>query len=360
MAFLKEGQPEAGRGPAYKEAKPIAEVSSGIEVMESDLGLSPELEEATLLFASGKAGDAAAVLNRFLLDHPGNRDPQPWYMLFDLYEATGQAGPFEDAAVDFAVRFERSPPTWSGRDKSRGKQQQAVATMVYGEKYGSLERVKLQRFLQDAEAATYVRLDFSKTQAPDEDCAKAILSDMLRLGEMRKPIDLIGGPAFGVRLNAARQGGRLTESGWFLLLAVLQLMGKQEDFDNIAIDYAVAFEVSPPSYSPPLPLPKGQAVESEAPGRGRHFVLAGVLAPGSEEQFQAMKEYCKGRIQAEIDLSSVLRIDFAMVGLLLETLMEISQGGCKILLKEGSELVNALLHIVGVSQVATVLGRTRS
>ncbi|MBI5329317.1 MAG: hypothetical protein HZB71_01770 [Betaproteobacteria bacterium] len=359
MAFLKEGQPETGRGPAYKEAKPLAEVSSGIEVQESDLGLPPELEEATILYANGRAGDAAAVLSRFLLDHPNNRDPQPWYMLFDLYEATGQAGPFEDAAVDFAVRFERSPPTWSGRDKQRGKKAQAVATMIYGEKYGSLERVKLQRFIQDAELAPYVRLDFSKTQVPDEDCAKAILNDMVRLGEMHKPIELIGGPAFGVRLNAARQGERLTESGWFLLLAVLQLMGKQDDFENVAIDYAVAFEVSPPSYIQPLPIPKGAVASGDVPGKGRQFALTGVLAPGAEDQFTALKEYCHGRIQAEIDLSQVVRIDFAMVGLMLDTLLEITQGGCKVLLKEGSELVNALLHIVGVNQVATVLGRTR-
>jgi hypothetical protein len=54
----------------------------------------------------------------------------------------------------------------------------------------------------------------------------------------------------------------------------------------------------------------------------------------------------------EIDLSQVSRIDFAVVGLLLETLIEISQAGCKILFKEGNELVNTLLQIVGVSQFA--------
>lgn len=361
MAFLKEGQPEAGRGPAYKEAKPLAEVSSGIEVLESDLGLPQELEEATILYANGKAGDAASLLNRYLLEHPNNRDPQPWYMLFDLYEATGQSGPFEDAAVDFAVRFERSPPTWKGGEKQRGKKTQIAPTMAYGEKYGSLERVKLTRFLQDAEAAPYARLDFSKTQAPDEDTAKAILTDLMRLNQMKKPVELVGGPAFSVRLNASRQGARLTESGWFLLLAVLQLMARQEDFENVAIDYAVAFEVSPPSYTPPLPLLKqGDGDDASTPAQGRHFALSGVLAPGAEDQMERLKEYCKGRIQAEIDLSQVVRIDFAMVGLMLDTLMEINQSGCKILLKEGSELVNALIQIVGISQVATVLGRTRA
>jgi ABC-type transporter Mla MlaB component len=127
------------------------------------------------------------------------------------------------------------------------------------------------------------------------------------------------------------------------------------------VDYAVAFEVSPPSYTPPRPLPnRSQSPLTESPtAPGITFQLKGSIGPGNEGQFLALKEFAKGKKQVEIDLSEVVRIDFAIVGLLLETLIDMSQSGCKVLFKEGNELVNTLLQIVGVSQFAMVLGRTR-
>jgi ABC-type transporter Mla MlaB component len=323
--------------------------------------LPPELEEAAVLYANGKIGETATQLNRYLLDHRDNHDPLPWYMLFDLYEVSDQSAPFEDAAVDFAVRFERSPPTWTPHDQPKIAAQPAPL-MSYGEKYGSLERVKQNRFFQDAAQAAYVRLDVSKTLAPDEDTARAVLADILRLHEMHKPVELIGGPGFAVRLDAARQGERLTESGWFLFLAVLQLLGREADFDNAAVDYAVAYEVSPPSYMPPRPLPikNGKSERLAASPQDTAFKLTGLIGPGSEAQFRELKQFAHGRPQVEIDLSQVSRIDFSVVGLMLETLIAIAGAGSKILFKEGNELVNTLLHIIGASQFAAVLGRTRA
>lgn len=362
LTFLKESQAELARGPAYTQAKPpVQDHDSGIEVLEAQGGLAPELEEAAVLYANGKIGETAALLNRYLLDHPDGREPLPWYMLFDLYELSDQAAPFEDAAVDFAVKFERSPPTWAPRHRPMAASQPAPL-MSYGEKYGTLERVRQPRFFLDAETAAYVRLDVSKTQSSDEETARAILSDILRLNDMGKAVELIGGAGFAVRLDAARQGGRLTESGWFLLMAVLQLLGKEADFDNAAVDYAVTFEVSPPSYTPPKPLPnhtsKGADRPPEAPQQC--FSLTGVLAPGSEKQLLALREFAEGKNQLEIDLSQLARIDFSVVGLLLETLISLSQNGCKILFRDGNELVNTLLHLVGANQFAAILGRTRA
>lgn len=362
MAFLKESTPEVGTGPSYSQTKRApASLDSGIEVQEAVGGLPPELEEAAVLYANGKIGETAALLNRYLLDQPSNQDPLPWYMLFDLYEASNQAAPFEDAAVDFAIRFERSPPTWNPRGAPKPTGQPAPI-MAYGEKYGTLERVKQPRFFEDARHAPYVRLDFTKTQAPDDETARALLGDIVKLNEMKRPVELLGGPGFAVRLDAARQGGRLTETGWFLLMAILQLLGKEEDFENVAVDYAVAYEVSPPSYTPPLPLPARSAAPTpESPSiPGVTFRLSGTIGPGGESQLNALKSFAQGKSQVEVDLSQVIRIDFAVVGLLLEILIEITQAGCKVLFKEGNELVNTLLQIVGVSQFAMILGRTRA
>lgn len=361
MAFLKEGQPNAREGPAYTAVKPKAAAETGIEVMEAVGGLAPEFEEAAVLFANGKVGDTATLLNRYLLDHPDNRDPLPWYMLFDLYEASNQRAPFEDAAVDFAVKFERSPPTWHPRRQAPAPSHPAPL-MVYSEKYGSMERVKQPKFFQDAANAPYVRLDITKLQTPDDETANAILGEITRLHAMGKPVELIGGPGFAVRLDAARQAAQLKEPAWLFLLEVLRLMGKEEDFDNVAVDYAVAFEVSPPAYRPPLPLPSRLecAPAEQASTPGRTFCLTGAIGPGSDAQIRELKRFAEGRKEVDVDMSDLSRVDFAVVGMLLEMVIELQQNGCHITFRDGNELVNTLLQIVGVSQFATLKPRKRA
>ncbi|MDP2432181.1 MAG: STAS domain-containing protein [Pseudomonadota bacterium] len=362
MAFLKEGQPEFAPGPSYTLTNAAGESEeSGIEVEEGGGGLVPEFEEAAVLYANGKVGEAAALLNHYLLDHPENRDPMPWYMLFDLYEASNQPAPFEDAAVDFAVKFEHSPPTWAPRGQLKVAAQ-PVPLMSFGDKFGNIERVKLQRFMQEARSAPFARLEVSKCPAPDEETAKVMLDCFVQLDRMRKPVELIGGPGFAVRLGAARQGDRLGEAGWLLWLSTLHLLGKETDFEDAAVGYAVAFELSPPSYVPPLALPGrgGEAMSEEAPdGSGQIFNLSGIIGPGSEIQLRELARFAEGRGQIDIDLARVTRIDFAAVGLLLETVINLAQGERKIQFIEGNEMVNTLLKLVGAGQFAGIRSRTR-
>ncbi len=87
--------------------------------------------------------------------------------------------------------------------------------------------------------------------------------------------------------------------------------------------------------------------------------MSGQIVPGKEGQFRDFKRFAEGKEQVEVDLSQVVRIDFAVIGVLLEILIDLNQKGCRILFKEGNELVNTLLQIVGVGQFATILARTR-
>jgi ABC-type transporter Mla MlaB component len=362
MAFLKEGQPQASEGPAYTAVRPKASDDMGIEVIEAVGGLAPEFEEAAVLFANGKIGETSTLLNRYLLDHPDSRDPLPWYMLFDLYEASNQREPFEDAAVDFAVKFERSPPTWKPFGQVPAPAHPAPL-MAYSEKYGSMERVKQPKFFQDAAQAPYVRLDITRLQAPDEETAQAILAEISRLHDMNQPIELIGGPGFVVRLNAVRQVDRLSRTAWHFLLEVLRLMGKEEEFDNVALDYAMAFEVSPPAYQAPLPLPsraEDSLAARKAPLPENTYRLSGAIGPGNDMQIRDLKQFASGKPEVEVDMSELRRIDFAVVGILLETLIDLKEHGCQVTFREGNELANTLLQIVGVNQFATIVPKKRA
>lgn len=361
MAFLKQGLPGAKEGPGARMGQEsMAEVQAGIEVEEAGSGLAPELEEAAVLYANGKIGDAAALLNRYLLDNPDNRDPQPWYMLFDLYEVSGQLEPFEDAAVDFAVKFERSPPTWAPRTQSDRKDTPAMPYMGFGASFGPADRKRLERFLQDAADKEAVRLDVSRAPAPDADYTRTILDCLVKLQEKGKAIKLVGGDNLIGHLEKQRLEDKLTEPGWLLLLTLLQLTGQEARFEDAAVDYAVRFEVSPPSYTAPKAPREGEAPSTHGPTpSGLSFPMRGVVGASGDAQIAQLREFAEDKPQVEVDLSQVSRIEFASVGLLLDTLISLNEGGHKILFKEGNELVNVLLNLIGAGQYAMILGRTR-
>ena len=364
-AFLKEGMPSAKEGPGTRKGhESMEDVKAGLEVEEAWGGLAPELGEAAVLYANGKVGDAAALLNRYLLDNPENRDPQPWYMLFDLYEVSGQREPFEDAAVDFAVKFDRSPPTWAPRTQTDRKASATLPYMGFGASFGPADRERLKRFLNDAVNKEVVRVDVTRTPVPDADYTRAILDCLVKLQEMgkaSKAIKLLGGPNLIGHLDAQRQEDKLTEAGWLLLLTLLQLTGEKARFEDTAVDYAVRFGVSPPSYTPPKVPREDDAPSTE--GRpspfGLTFPMQGVVGASGDAQIARLREFAEDKPQVEVDLSQVSRIDFAAVGPLLDTLISLHKKGCKILFKEGNELVNALLNLIGAGQYAMILGRTR-
>jgi ABC-type transporter Mla MlaB component len=197
---------------------------------------------------------------------------------------------------------------------------------------------------------------------PDEEMARTLFDSLTQLDRLGKPVELIGAPGFAVRMAAAHQGGRVGETGWLLWLSVLRLMGKEADFEEAAVAYAVAFERSPPSYVPPLPLPGRFGMTPADPhadvAEGA-FCLSGIIGPGSEGELKELARFAEGRQHIDVNLAQVTRIDFAAVGLLLETLINLVQSGRKVEFIEGNEMVNTLLKIVGASQFAAVHGRTR-
>ena len=71
MAFLKEGTPDAKEGPEARVGHESAAAEVGSEVHEAGGALAPKLEEAAVLFANGKIGEAATVLNHNLSEHLG-------------------------------------------------------------------------------------------------------------------------------------------------------------------------------------------------------------------------------------------------------------------------------------------------
>jgi len=338
-----------------------APANNGFLVQEMDLLMTPAVEEAVVLYANGRTGEATATLNRFILDHPGSRDPQPWRILFDIYEVTGQRQPFEDLAMDFAVRFERSPPTWRAMPTvPEHAAESKHPTFVFGPSLSPQDKARLEHFLQECQLAETVVLDFNKTPVPGNDShAKSMLDCMARVAASGKAIHLIGGEGFRVRLNATRADGHASETVWLILLMLLQLLGRQDDFDAAAVEYAVRFEISPPSYTPPKRVSVEPTQEEAVQPSGTVFPMHGVVGPGSAALFAELNQFAAPLATVEIDLGQVTRVDFAVIGLLMDAVMKLAVAGKKVVLRDANEMVALLLQMVGIAQFANVLPRVR-
>src|SRR5690606_34690348 len=76
--------------------------------------LLPVFEEAAVLYSNGQSNEAAMILWQAIKENQlGQHTEQAWKMLFELYQAAGRRPEFESLAIDYASRFESSPPAWS-------------------------------------------------------------------------------------------------------------------------------------------------------------------------------------------------------------------------------------------------------
>lgn len=360
--------PDAGAPrPAERHGQPAAEPAmpagaanhNGLVVQEFGYLLAPEVEEAVMLYANGRVGEATAALNRFILNHPEQRDMQPWRLLFDLYEVTGQRQPFEDLALDFAVRFERSPPTWRPPAQAPSTPSgDLVPSFAFGAALSPQEKAGLEHFLKECETADTATLDFNKTPVPGNAAhARTLLDCLTALSAAGKAVRLTGADGFLVRLNAARSADRLDETSWLLLLMLLQLQGKEKEFEAAALDYAIRFEISPPSFTPPRQTPA--EVEPVTGPSGPVFPLRGRLDPGAASDLEELARFAAPLAAVEVDLAQVSRIDFTVVGLLLDVVIRLSEAGKTITFRDGNEMVCLLLQMIGIGQYARIQPRTR-
>ncbi len=78
------------------------------------------------------------------------------------------------------------------------------------------------------------------------------LAELLaRARKGRLSVTVLGAETFTERLNGRLVAGEAAhEQAWRLLLEMLQRHGTQEQFEERAVDYAVTFELSPPSWEP--------------------------------------------------------------------------------------------------------------
>lgn len=324
------------------------------------------VEEAAVLYASDHADQSAALLLDYIRNYPERHDPKPWLMLFEIYQIQGKKRQFEELALEFVVKFERTAPIWSDAKVPGAKAEQpqaGAAAEGYVSLTGMLSGDKdslFQNLVQTAQKGTGLRLDFSRLQGVEASGSRRLVETLQDLKKSGKKITPLSVPHLTELLKGMiGKGGEEEQAHWQLLLNLYQCQGMQAEFEDLAVEYAVTFEVSPPSWEPMTQCKPAAAAVADLPPApdADAFFLNGVISTDSEPQLQELARYAQARNEVYLDMTGVVRIDFVSIGNFVSALASLSGSGKKVLIRNANEMIRALFGIMGVDQFATILRR---
>ncbi len=320
--------------------------------------LSPVAEEAAIYFANNKPLDAIRVLGEWVKQPEAKDDVQPWYMLFDLYQLSGMQQAFDELCIHFVEVFLCSPPLWRGKKVEKAA---PVAAPVANKASNYLaltgvisvdSKPQIEQMRQILEKQGELQLDVSKIQALESSGSALLLQTFQKFRRGGARVQLGGtGNLIGLLKKQTQEAGPAEH--WLLLMEIYQLLGREADFEELAIEYAVTLEVSPPSWEAVATRmtavdsePAAAEVEQEKPADVFH--PQGEIAGNIQPVLQAFRAYVEAHQQVVVDLADVTRVDFVSVGDLMNELMALMANGKQANLLNVNELIIALFQTMGL------------
>lgn len=336
----------------------LAPAQGGFEVAQANPGLCSVLENAALLYASGQSGPARTLLEQGVqADADARVSPLAWLGLFDMLQRAGDRAAHDQLALQFVVQFERSAPTWEDQGKPAGPKA-ASGYVAFSGKLGAASATQVEVLKRAIDrGATTSRVDLAQVTGFDEVGAKLLAGALAEARRRRCALQVQRPERLRATLGAAVKRGREAgEGAWMLALELLQWQQDRTTFEDLAVEYAIAFELSPPSWEPPPPVEtspdataEGAAPAAAPVSEPELLAWTGVMAGSAIPHFAQLSEYAQRRAVVPVDLSGVERVDFVCAGALLNAINRIEAQRKSVQLLGVSPIVRALLLLIGIS-----------
>jgi ABC-type transporter Mla MlaB component len=361
----------------------------------------PELEEAAIRFANGDNEGAEQGL-REVLEAQGTRadHDETWLTLFDFYRAIGQQERFEAAALDFAGRLSRSAPQWmSLPDQVRRMHSpassggEATAQPAHWTAPGAIGTQTLAAMTTACNrAAPPWRLNWTKLATIEPAAVEPMARIFTQWASEPLQLRFIGSERLQeVLAQATISGDRSVDPAWWKLrLEVLRVMYRPDEFELVALDYCVTYEVSPPSWErtrcefkplqPDGSYAAGHTIIGEAFRDSLSSVAAGfgdsTMAPSTQmaqvvtielagevlgdagSLLDVLEAKLQGADFVVISCGRLIRIDFTAAGSLLNWVSTRQAEGRQVQFVDVHRLVAAFFNVIGISEHARVIART--
>lgn len=374
---LKRGDKPVPKPPA----KIIGDTETGnwvpqagkIEVDDS-AELGPALENAALMFAHGNASAATAALTH-ALNTPERTQPMVWMCLFDLHARAADRFAFDELALRFVVQFERSAPAWDelatdGTGTTANVQQSARAkpkSLLRGELTDPQTPVivSLTEAAKRKDAAPpRFDLDIVDLDSVSDICGILLAGSLAALRRKGAVISFRGLESTLRRLTTPLQSGtRLLKGQWYLVLELLQWSANTSEFEDRAVDFAITFEISPPSFEPLTALqrsvltkqPEDPLVEQELLLDDRVTWL-GDLKGATNPCLKLVTVEAATTNPVVVDMRQVSRIDFVCGGAIANAFTRLMAQAIDVRVIGASPIVQILLQLTGVPSALFVKG----
>ena len=332
---------------------------SSVMAIDVDFGGDPlqaDIEQVVVLFANGQEIAARGLLETYIKSYTGAEGRRFWSLLFDLLQALDDRPAFEKLGEAFSAQYETSPPTWL-----LPKPAVEVATAAGGGLLLSLQGVltadgaqpltELAKFVDKKQAVT---VDCGKLVGCDDEVAGQLADLLSKARRGRLPVTLENVDGLMTRLSERLVVCEAVHlPAWLLLLELLQRHGTQDAFEERAVDYAVTFELSPPSWEAPVAGgAKPKAAPRVAPPRDDAHYFSGDL---KNSRFDDLDEVLKQLEHPVLDFSAVRRMDFFSAGQLVNRLAPYKLAGRDIVIRSPNNLVAELMAVVGLNKQARII-----
>lgn len=382
----------------------VAGIAPTVAVEVSEVVHDPELDEAVIAFANADFEQCEQALVRLTRPvGPRAHHAETWLVLFDLYRATGQQQPFESLAIDYAQQFGSSAPQWyslpqlvaaavaADADDAGASRRGAAADAPAGGA-GETEVGWVAPPVLDVEALAKLRsqtlqmplpwvFDWRALRSVEPEAATQ-LSVLCRVwaGQALEMHWIGGERLFAVLHEAAPTGVRDADPAfWLARLDALRLTHRADQFDEVAIDYCVTYEVSPPAWEParcsvrlgdgqgrstrPPPLSVFSDVSTSFLESGLHedpavelarVELSGQLVGDIGETLRGLTARLGQAPMVAVSCARLIRVDFLAAGDLLNWVLTLRGEQRTVQFADAHRLVALFFGAMGINEHAQV------
>ena len=336
--------------------------ASRIEV-EEEGGLSPSLENASLMFAHGNETAARAALAH-ALDTSERVQPMVWMCLFDLYARSNDRTAFEELALRFVVQFERSAPAWdemagaSSPDTEPANSRVKPKSLLRGElsdPQAPVIAALVEASKRKGGVPPRFDLDIADLDGASDVCGLLLAGSLSSLRRKGAVISIRGLDATTRRLSAMLQVGDATRKGlWYLVLELLQWSAQHQMFEDRAVDFAVTFGISPPSIEPLTPVQRSAlavrtaevAITDEALLNDR-IMWVGELKGSADNCLRTLSLEAVITNPVLIDMRRVLRVDFVCGSAIANGITRLMAQAIDVRVLSATPIIQTLLQLTG-------------
>ncbi len=336
-----------------------------------------ELDEAVIAFANAEFEHCEQLLSH--MTQPGGiryDHADTWMVLFDLHRVLDQQAKFDALAMAFVHRFGLSAPQWYALPERvaahlTNKQPAAQATpastvppaphpnvLAYQQADGDLPKAMegwIAPLHFDEEAVSRLHfevlqlprpwaLDWAGVETINPQGAHQLTTLLKQWSQDTMAMTWIGvDQLLRVLEESAPTGDRDADPAfWMLRLELLRFCNRADQFDDIAIDYCITYEQSPPSWEPcackvrlladatctqsvhlshisdiSTSFVESQLFEDAALIEVASLELSGQLIGDIDDTLSDLEKQLGGSVAVALDCTHLIRVDFVAAGDLL-------------------------------------------